>query len=67
MECDEFRQRDVDVNNVVDTSLDEAAQIALPALRARRPSSAIRVVPVICDGNNGMELESDGLKQMVVR
>jgi len=67
MERGEFRKRDIDVNDIINVPLNKPAQIPLPSHRSRSPCSAIRVLAVVRDRDNGVELKARCLDQMVVR
>lgn len=66
MERHEFGERDVDVDDVVNVALDEPAEITLPSFRSRSPCPAIRVVAVVRDGDDRVELKAGRLDEMVV-
>lgn len=56
----------VDVHDVIDVSRDEPAQVTLPPGRVWRPSSAVGVVAVVRNCDDRVQLEANGLKEMVV-
>src|SRR5437868_5171219 len=66
MEGRQTRERDVDVYNIVDFALDQSAEVTLPALRTWCPRAAVGVVPIIRDGDDRVQLEADGLDEVVV-
>lgn len=66
MESHKISERDIDIDDVVNAALDQSAQVALPPYRARSPRSAVRVATVICYGDDRVELETDGLDEVIV-
>lgn len=66
MECNQARQRNINVDNVVDVALDESTKITLPALRSRSPHTAVRIVAIVRDCDYRVELEAHGLDEVII-
>ena len=67
MECNQARQRDINVDDIIDVALYEATKVTLPAFSSWGPRTAVRIMAIVRDCDYGVELEAHGLNEMIVR